>query len=51
MNVTSLLNRSTLTVFKMNSARPFSVAYNVKNKFENAYNQKMEAMSKVQHKV
>ena len=50
MNVTSFVNRSALSLFKMNSARPFSVAYNIKSKFEDAYNQKVENLSKIQHK-
>jgi hypothetical protein len=49
MNVT-LLNKS-LSRATMLQARPFSVAYNVKSKFEDAYKQKMEALSKVKAKV
>ena len=48
MNVT-LLNRSA-AAFRMAQARPFSVAYNVKSKFETAYNQKMEGLRKVPEK-
>jgi hypothetical protein len=48
MNVT-LLNRSAKSVLAQ--ARPFSVAYNVKSKFEQAYNQKVEALKKVPEKV
>jgi len=32
-------------------SRAFSVAFNVKSKFEDAYAQKMEGMSKVVHKT
>ena len=46
MNVT--LFRRSATNFAQ--VRPFSVAYNVKSKFEQAYKSKMESMSKVQHK-
>lgn len=49
MNVT-LLNRS-LATMRINSARPFSVAYNVKSKFEAAYEAKMESMSKITQKA
>lgn len=48
MNVT-LLNRSA-QAFRMAHVRPFSVAYNVKSKFETAYNQKMESLRKVPEK-
>jgi hypothetical protein len=47
MNISFLQKCSTGAVFKMNAARPFSVAYNIKSKFEDAYNQKVEIMSKV----
>ena len=33
------------------TSRPFSVAYNVKSKFEQAYAEKKEAMSKVKQEV
>lgn len=43
------MNRSLFA--QLNQARPFSAAYNVKSKFEDAYKAKMESMSKIQHKV
>lgn len=49
MNVT-LLNRSLLGC-RLTQARPFSVAFNVKSKFEQAYNQKMEGLRKVPEKM
>jgi len=49
MNVT-LLKRSLITA-RLNQVRPFSVAFNVKSKFETAYTEKMEALGKVQKKV
>jgi hypothetical protein len=49
MNVT-LLNKSA-QAFRISAARPFSVAYNVKSKFETAYNQKMETLKKVPEKM
>jgi hypothetical protein len=49
MSVTLLKKSAAALTF--NAARPFSVAYNVKSKFEQAYKSKMETMSKVQHKT
>jgi hypothetical protein len=49
MNVTLL--KKSAQAFRMAQARPFSVAYNVKSKFEQAYNQKMEGLRKVPAKV
>lgn len=49
MNVT-LLKRS-LIASRLAQTRQFSVAYNVKSKFEVAYNEKMEAIGKVAKKV
>lgn len=44
-----LINRSA-SMFH-NSAKPFSVAYNVKSQFEKAYKQKMDMMAKVPPKM
>jgi len=38
------------TCLNTTSVRPFSVAYNVKSKFEEAYNEKISNQSKVAHK-
>jgi hypothetical protein len=53
MNSSILQKCSTGAVFRMNGTgmRPFSVAYNIKSKFENAYNEKVEIMSKVKKEV
>ena len=41
-----------MPIIQMNAqTRAFSVAYNVKSKFEAAYEAKMEGLSKVQAKV
>lgn len=49
MNVT-ILNKSAHAM-RITAARPFSVAYNVKSKFEVAYNQKMEGLKKIPEKM
>ena len=49
MQMTPMLSRSSKACLQ--NARPFSVAYNVKSKFEAAYKAKMENLSKVQRKV
>jgi len=49
MNMT-LLNKSVMTL-RLSQMRSFSVAYNVKSKFETAYEAKLEALSKVQQKT
>lgn len=49
MNVT-LLKRSMMTA-RLNQVRPFSVAFNVKSKFEQAYEEKMESLGKIAKKV
>ena len=46
INVAFNLNRSLQTI-RMNQIRSFSVAYNVKSKFEQAYNTKMETLRKI----
>ena len=47
MNVT-LLNRSLQQSMRLTQqARPFSVAYNVKSKFEQAYADKVENLRKI----
>jgi hypothetical protein len=50
MNVT-LLNRSLQSMKLTQQARSFSVAFNAKSKFEQAYAQKMENLKKVPAKV
>jgi len=45
MNVTQFARSA--RALSLAQARPFSVAYNLKSKFEVAYNQKMEGMSKI----
>lgn len=49
MNV-ALLNRS-VNALRLNQLRSFSVAYNAKSKFEQAYNAKMETLRKVPEKM
>jgi len=49
MNV-ALLNRS-VRAMQLNQMRQFSVAFNVKSKFEQAYQQKMEGLKKIPEKV
>ena len=49
MNV-ALLNRS-VQAFQLNQVRTFSVAYNVKSKFEQAYKQKMDGLKKIPEKM
>jgi hypothetical protein len=49
VNVT-LLKRSMMTA-RLNQVRPFSVAFNVKSKFEQAYEEKMESLGKIAKKV
>ena len=47
MNLSNIFNRTQGAALKLNQARPFSVAYNVKSKFEAAYESKMETLTKV----
>jgi hypothetical protein len=49
MKVSTTLNRSLTS--HLQQTRGFSVAYNVRNKFEAAYKAKMQNLSKVQQKV
>ena len=49
MNV-ALLKRSIASLNTV-QARPFSVAFNVKSKFEAAYNSKMDGLAKVPKKM
>ena len=44
-----MLKKSCLNMSRLNamSARPFSVAYDVKSKFEAAYKEKVEQLAKV----